>query len=205
MSDKEKKEDVVELATPVKVTKVTLNKEQEARMFKDMAHKTYKEVGYDYGLHLMYPNDDSKLVSVVYGIIKRIKKAPELWGISSDVVEVVQEALDKRSLKKNPKFNSDVAIQEESFKDKLDTMRDTVAEIISKKLKKYNTTKGIDDISIRDLKDLLGMAIDKGRLLRGESTENIIKMSKIDADNLSPEAALQVIMKAREAIVEAKK
>lgn len=185
--------------------KIKLTKEQEAEMFKGLVHKTYKEVGYDQGLHLMYPGNDSKVVSVVYNIIKKIMKAPELWGISYDTLSIVRDSLDKRNIKKNPSLAADVAIAEESFKDKLDTMRDTVAEIISKKLQKYNTKKGIDDISIRDLKDLLAMAIDKGRLLRGESTENIIKLSRIDVDNMSPDEALRVVIKARDVLVESKK
>lgn len=181
-----------------------LTKEQEALMFKALAHKAYREVGHDFGLHHFIP-DDGKLSSFVFNIARRIKKAPSIWGLSEDIVDVVQEAMDKRSVKKNPKIRSDVAIQEESFRDKLDTMRDTVAEIISKKLKKYNTVKGIEGISIRDLKDLLAMAIDKGRLLRGESTENIKKLSPINTDDMSPEEALKVIMKARDAMIEAKK
>ena len=84
-------------------------------------------------------------------------------------------------------------------------MRDTVADIIVRKLKKYNTAKGHEDVQLRDLKDLLAMAIDKGRLLRGESTENLVKLSKIDTDNMSPEDAMKVILKAREILVEGKK
>lgn len=181
-----------------------LTKEKEALMFKALAHKSYREVGHDFGLH-HFINDDSKLTSFVFNIARRIRKAPEVWGLSTDVVDVVQEAMDKRSIKKNPKMKSDLAIQEESFRDKLDTMRDTVAEIITKKLAKYNTAKGIEGISIRDLKDLLGLAIDKGRLLRGESTENIKKMSPINVDDLSADDALKVIMKARDAMIEGKK
>lgn len=188
---------------PVVVARFT--KEKEAEMFKALAHKSYKEVGKDFGLHLVYDNDDARVTSTVFAIARKIRKAPELWGLSKDVIDVVQQAIDKRNVKVNPALKSDIAIAEESFRDKLDTMRDTVAEIITKKLNKYNTTKGIDNVQLRDLKDLLAMAIDKGRLLRGESTENLIKLSKIDTDNMSPEEALKVIMKARDALIEGKK
>ena len=180
-------------------------KEKEAEMFKALAHKSYKEVGKDFGLHLIYPDDDTRITSVVFGIARKIRRAPEVWGLSTDAMQVIQEQIDRRSVKKNPKIKSDIAIMEESFRDKLDTMRDTVAEIITKKLSKYNTVKGIENVHIRDLKDLLGMAIDKGRLLRGESTENLIKMSKLDTDSMSPEEAMKVILKAREVLIEGKK
>lgn len=189
-------------ASPVKVV---LTKDQEALMFKSLAFKTYKEVGYDYGIQFMFPGNDIKVTSYVHRIAEKIKKAPELWGISVDAVEVIQEALDSRSIKNNPGIKSDIALQEESFRDKLDGMRDTVAEIITKKLKKFNTSKGIDNVQLRDLKDLLAMAIDKGRLMRGESTENIKKMSPLNVEDMSPEDALKVVLKARDILIEGKK
>lgn len=185
--------------------KIILTKEQQAEMFKSLAHKTYKQVGYDFGIHLMYPNNDVKVTSFVHQICDKIKKAPEIWGLSQDTVEVIQEALDSRSIKNNPAIRSELALQEESFRDKLDNMRDTVAEIIQRKLKKYNTVKGADNVQLRDLKDMLGMVIDKSRLLRGESTENIIKLSKIDTETLNPEDALKIVMRARDALIEGKK
>lgn len=189
----------------VKPVKVVLTKEQEAMIFKSLAHKTYKEAGYDFGVQYMFPNNDKRVTSFVAEIAKKIKKAPELWEISEDTVEVIQEALDSRSIKKNPHYNSDVALQEESFRDKLDDMRNKVAALIFKKLKKYDKVNGLKDVQLRDLKDLLGMAIDKGRLLRGESTENIKKLSPLNVDSMKPEEALAIIMKAREVLIEGKK
>lgn len=186
---------------PAPAEKPVLTKEQEKQLFMDLAFKSYKQVGMDYGLHYYYKTD-AKVRNVVLAIASKIRKAPELWGISEDAVDVVDEAAASRSIRKNPAIKSMVAIQQESFKDKLDTMRDQVAEMIMMKLDKYNSKKTIEGISIRDLKDLLAVAIDKSRLMRGESTENVVKMSKIDTDNLSPEDALKVIMKARELMIE---
>lgn len=191
--------------TPLPAVKEQFTKEKEAAIFKALAHKSYKEVAKDFGIHLVYPGNDKKITSFIYNIAKKIRKAPELWGIATDTVEVVQEAIDKRSIKKNPGLKGDIAIMEESFRDKLDALRDTAAEILSKKLKKYNTTKGMEDISVRDLKDLLVATIDKSRLLRGESTENIKKLSPLNVEDMSPEEALSVVMKARDAMIEAKK
>lgn len=181
-----------------------LTKEQEAEMFKALAHKSYKQVGLDFGFHFYYKTD-AQVRAAVMNIVRKVRKAPEIYGISKDAVEVVDEAARSRSVKMNPKIRADIAIQNESFKDRLDTMRDKVAEMIMIKLQKYDSKRTIDGISIRDLKDLLATAIDKSRLMRGESTENIIKMSKIDTDAMSPDEALKVVMKAREAMIEARK
>lgn len=180
--------------------RVFLTKEQELELYKSLAYKTFKQAGYDMGLHLMFPDNDKGLVSFVNEKVKKIRRAPELWGLSQEALEVIEESISSRSVRNNPRVRSDIAIQEESFRDKLDTMRDTVAEIITKKLDKYKTSKGMDGVSIRDLKDLLAMTIDKSRLLKGESTENIKRLSPIDVDSMSPEDALKVISKARDAL-----
>lgn len=176
-------------------------KEKETEIFKALAHKSYRDVGKDFGIE----GEDAYITAVVFSIARKIKKAPELWGISQETKDVIQQGMDSRSVKKNPKIKSEVALLEESFRDKLDTIRDTVADIIKKKLNKGNTNKGIDYFKLSELKDLLATAIDKSRLLRGESTENIIKMAKIDVDNLKPEDAMAVIMKARDLLIDNKK
>lgn len=200
INNEEKEEAVVEVKRPP-----TFTKEQEADMFKQLAHKSYKQVGYDNGLQYYYKTDP-QLRTALMNIFRRIRKAPELWGISTDLVEVIDEATASRSIKQNPRLQSEIAIENESFRDKLETMRDTLADIIKKKLDKLMKQKGgIDTVSFRDLKDMLAMTIDKSRLLRGESTENITKISKLDTESLSPDDALKVIMKARDAMIEARK
>ena len=202
MAEEIKEEVKEEAAEPVKVV---LTKEQEVQLFKSLVHKTYKEVGYEYGVHLMFPGNDIAVTSFVHRLADKIKKAPELWGLSEDAVEVIQEALDSRSIKNNPAIRSDMALQEESFRDRLDSMRDKTAELIFKKLKKFNSPKGLEGVQLRDLKDLLVAVIDKSRLLRGESTENIKKLSPLNVEDMSPEDALKVVMKARDILIESKK
>lgn len=185
--------------------KVDLSREQEAQMFKSLTHKSYKEVGHDFGLHHFY-NTEQKVRAAVMNVVRKVKKAPEIYGISQEVVELVSEASASRSIKQNPRIKMEILQQEESFKDKLDGIRDTTAEILKKKLEKANrSSKSIDEISYRDLKDILATTIDKSRLLRGESTERVLHLAKLDTENLTPEEALKVIMKAREALVESKK
>lgn len=182
-----------------------LTKEQEVEMFKSLTHKSYQQVGKDFGFHYYY-DTPVKIRGAVLKIVHRIRKAPELYGISQDVIAVIEEAAASRSIAKNPHIRAQIAIEEDSFKDKLDHMRDTTAEMIQKKLNRANkSSKSLEGISIRDLKDLLSMAIDKSRLLKGESTETIVKLSRIDTDSMSPDEALQVVMKAREALLDARK
>ena len=76
--------------------------------------------------------------------------------------------------------------------------------ILRRKLGKIKTNKELDDISFRDIKDIVAMTIDKTRLYSGQSTENVVQYSKVDP-NLSPQEAMTLLLKAREAIIEQKK
>ena len=181
-----------------------LSKEQEVAIFKSLAHKSMKNVGKDFGFHFYY-DTDQKIVRAIQTVSNKVKKAPELYGISEDVVDIVDEAMSKRSIRKNPLARADMALEAELFRDKLDAVRDKAADMLLMKLSKFDKKTTIDGISIRDLKDVLAMAVDKSRLMKGESTENIVKLSKVDTDNMTPEDALKVIMKAREMIVESNK
>ncbi len=211
MIDEELEEDL-ELDEPEPIEEVKsddkkkplLTKAQELEIFKSLAYKSYKDVGYEYGFQHFY-DSDSNVTGAVYSIARKIRKAPELWGLSQDALEVIDEAIASRSVKNNPRVKSDIAILEESFRDRLDVMRDKVADLIMQKLAEFERKGGLSKVSIRDLKDLLIMAIDKGKLLKDGGVENVVKFAKTDIDNLSPDDALKVIMKARDALVEGKK
>lgn len=198
--------------TPVPSKKGTtpqLTREQEADMYKQLAHKTYKVIGREMGFYDYYETDKQVVARVMY-VVGKVRKAPDLYGISQDAVDVVEAATRSRSFVINPLKRAELRVQkiaeQESFKDKLQSVRDTAAEILLKKLEKLQKGKnGIDDISFRDIKDILGTAIDKTRLLRGESTENVITSSKIDVSKLTPQESLEVIIKAREALMDSKK
>lgn len=211
MIDEELEEDLVsdgpEIKEEVKSDdkkKPLLTKAQELEIFKSLAYKSYKDVGYEYGFQHFY-DSDSNVTGAVFSIARKIRKAPELWGLSQDALEVIDEAIASRSVKNNPRVKSDIAILEESFRDRLDVMRDKVADLIMQKLAEFERKGGLSKVSIRDLKDLLIMAIDKGKLLKDGGVENVVKFAKTDIDNLSPDDALKVIMKARDALVEGRK
>ena len=179
--------------------KMELSKEQELEIFLALKTGSLLEVGKKFGLDKYYGSDD-KVRSTVSYIAGKVKRKPELYGISDGSVRDVVSSTAARTGQ-----NIEVVIDgATSFRDKLDNIRDTAAEILTKKLDTLNTKKGIEGVKLTDIKEILAMAIDKSRLLRGESTENITKMSKIDVDSLKPEDALKMILRAREALMEAK-
>ena len=68
-----------------------------------------------------------------------------------------------------------------------------------------NSPQTAGDIKIKEIADVMAMAIDKYRLVKGESTDNVIHYSKLELDNVSPAEALNLVLKAREAFIDSKK
>lgn len=201
-TEEEKKEEVVD--TSNKVTKPIITKEQELEIYKKLAFKSLKEVGYEYGLQHYYKKD-AQVRTAILNIANRIRRAPELYGITQDVCDVIDEAVSSRSIKQNPSQTFVKEIEQNEFKDKLELVRDRAVEILNKKLEKISKQKDMGDIKLKEIADVLSMAIDKYRLVRGESTDNIIHYSKVDLNNISPEQALQLVLRARDAVIDNKK
>ena len=61
------------------------------------------------------------------------------------------------------------------------------------------------DVKLKEVSDILAMAVDKIRFVKGESTETVVHLSKMSLDDVSPEEAMKLVLKAREALVEGKK
>jgi len=184
--------------------KLNLTKEQEVEIFKALAHKTYLEVANEYGIDSVYENPGAKRI-FVHNIYRRIKKAPDVYGLSKDTIDVVTEAVDSRRIVYNP---TQVFVEEREvneFKDKLEVVRDQVLDLVSKKLEKISKGKNIDTVKLSELSSTLSMVIDKARLVRGESTEHVTHFAKMDLGSVSPEDALKLVLKAREATIESKK
>lgn len=185
------------------LSELKLTKEEEATIFKALVHKTGLELANEYNFGSIYKSDGAKRLAI-HNIVKKITKSPELWDITPQVVELVKEALDARRIVHNPLqvFVKDREVME--FKDKLEVIRDQATQLLSKKLEVLGKGKNIDQIKLSEIANVLSMAIDKLRLVRGESTENIVHFSKLDLDGVSPEKAMELVLKAREKVLESK-
>lgn len=192
------------LRKPIEKKDLRLTKEEEAEIFKGLVHKTGLELANEYDFGRVYQADGAKRLAI-HNIVNKIKKAPELWGISPQVVELVQEAMDARKIVHNPLqvFVKDREVKE--YKDKLEVIRDQATQILSKKLESLGKGKNIESVKLNEIANVVAMSIDKLRLVKGESTENIVHFSKLDLSNTSPEQALALVLKAREAVIESKK
>lgn len=189
---------------PLTKKDLRLTKEEEASIFKGLVHKTGLELANEYDFGRVYKTDGAKRLAI-FNLTRKIKKAPELYGISNEVVELVEEALNDRRIVHNPLqvFVKDREVRE--YKDKLEVIRDQATQLLSKKLEQLGKGKNIETIKLSEIANVVAMSIDKYRLVKGESTENIVHFSKMNLDGIKPEDALALVLKAREALLESKK
>ncbi len=184
-----------------------ISKEMRVAMYKDLTFMTALEVSKKYGIDKLYPTPGSQYICV-YTIAKAISKAPDLFGVSQDVVDIVSESLKLRNpTNKTLGEKKSVELREkDELKDKVQLIAEKTAEALNKKLDKaLKTAKDLEDIPLRELASLLGTAIDKSRLLKGESTEHVMHYAKLDTDSVTPEQAMELILRAREAMIESKR
>lgn len=202
-TNKNKKNTGVVEKKPRSTQKLFLTREQEVEIFKHLVDKTAIEVCALYGIDKILPSPGTQRLTI-YNICKKIKKAPELYGLSQDAIDIVQASIDSRIISK--KSNLVKEREKEEFKDKLEDIRDTAVDILSKKLSLINKNKNtIMEVKLKDISDILAMSIDKIRLTRGESTETVVHLSKMSLQDVTPEQAMDLVLKAREALVESKK
>lgn len=181
-----------------------LTKEEELTIFRGLVHKTGLELANEYNFGDVYNTDGAKRIAI-FNIVRKVKQAPELYGISDGEIQLVQEAIDARKIVHNPLqvFVKDREVKE--YKDKLEVIRDQATQLLSKKLEQLSKGKNVESLKLNEIANVVSMAIDKYRLVKGESTDNIVHFSKIDLSNTTPEEALRLVLKAREALIEGKK
>lgn len=187
------------------VPPMQLTQEQEVQLFRHLAYKSSYETGLDFGFDKYY-KDAKAIRNSVINIYNRIKKNPAKYGIGDDVVTLVQDAMGNRALVRDtnniPKAEKE--IETGDIKASVLGVRDKAWRLIDRKLQRASkSNKKLDQIGLRELGTLAGIAFDKAQVISGQATENIALMGKIEG-NIDPQAALDLVLKMREAAVASK-
>lgn len=178
---------------------------QEAEIAKALAYKSSYEVGLQFGFDKHY-KDSKAIRNSVMNIYRKVKKSPEKYSVSTEVLSVVADAMGHRNILGAKK---EIAVAEKeieggSIRDLVVGVRDKSWRLIDRKLQRASkSNKRLDAVSFRDLGTLAGISFDKSQIITGQATEHIAVMSKIEG-NIKPEDALDMVLKMREANVAAK-
>lgn len=180
-------------------------KEKEVEIFKALASESQYQVGLKFGFDKVYKNSRA-VRNAVTTIYTKVKNNPEEYGISTEVLGLVEGGMKTRALSHvlNQKPMSETGNQSLEIKERIVGIRDKTFHLIDKKLDRVGSSKKrLDAVSFKDLGIIAGIAFDKTQILRGEATENVAVLGKIETD-LSPQAALDLVLKMREKTVEVK-
>ncbi len=149
-----------------------------------------------------------KGMGLVYAIYNKVKEQPAKYGLTDEVVEATIKSVENRKQnfgQLNVKQELDIREVENFARNEMGIVRDKIIKIISMKVDKaLKSKRAREQVSLKDLSQVLATVIDKQRLLTGQSTENVLHFAKINKD-VSPEDALAIVLKARDAIIEHKK
>jgi hypothetical protein len=170
--------------------------EKEVEIFKALAQKSTYQVGLDFGFDKVY-KDARAVRNAVNAIFNKVRNNHETYGVSKDVIEVVEKGMVER---KASVVGVSMREKEETvdIKSLVSGIRDKTFTLIDKKLDRVsNNKKKLDEISFKELGIIAGIAFDKSQILKGEATENIAVLAKIDT-NISPEEAIKLALAARE-------
>lgn len=185
--------------------RLSFTPEEQVTMFKDLAHMSYFDVIEKYKLGDRYKNKGAARLGLV-NIVRKIIKAPDLYGISQEAVDIVKSTLDARNPQKgNSSKNLEIVRERDQLSTSMESLRDKAIELMHEKLDKIKKSKTeLDGVKLKELMDVVSTAIDKTKLIKGESTDHVIHYSKIDVGSINPQEALKLVLKAREALIEQK-
>lgn len=185
--------------------KFHLTDEQMGQLYLSLKTKTFMQASIDIGLGKHYST--GSLVPTSQKIAAMVRLDPAKYGLKPEKLLEVDYAIRERNVRTTSKetaLEKNLAEENQSFKNILEDTRMGLLDIVSRKVKRLGrSNKKIDEANLGTLVTSLAILIDKTQLIRGEATENVAVLAKID-QNISPEAALDMILKMRETNLESK-
>ncbi len=177
--------------------------QKQAEIFKKLAYKSAYQVGLEYGFDKVY-NSTASIRNAVTAIKTRVKNNPDIYGkfgVTKEVYEVVAAASATRNVagvNANKPSIVEQNIDKGDIKALMGSIMNKTFGLIDRKLDMVSKSrKKLDSISFKELGVIGGISFDKSQILKGEATQNIAVMAKIDK-NITPEDALHMVTKMRE-------
>lgn len=183
-----------------------LTPEQEVAIFRSLAFKSALETGLEFGFDKHY-KDNKAVRNAVTVLYQKVRKEPAKYGVGTDVVQLVCDAMAHRSITKATREVSaaEKEIDSGDIKTMLIGVRDKTLRLIDRKLTRAGkSNKRLDAISFRDLGTIAGIAFDKAQIIQGQATEHVALMGKIEG-NIDPEKAIDLVLRMRELNISKKK
>lgn len=179
-----------------------LNDEKKGIIFRMLAEKGLFETGVHFGIDAQYANATA-VKNKVYRIYQEVKKDPNKYFVSPDLCDAITAIVSARGVDKvaQPSLREKQEVQEAKDNDINELImsgRVKAMKIVHRKLDMVGKSrKEIKAANLGQLVTAAAILFDKGQIVSGLATENVAVMAKVDG-NMSPEAALEMVLKMRE-------
>lgn len=188
---------------------LVLSPEKEGAMVRQLAYKTSMEVGLEFGLDKHY-SDLKGVRNKVQNVYRKVMANPDKYGLGPEIIKMIADGLKSRQLGFSPSAKrlepslAEQKIDSRDIKDLATSIRDKSFKLIDRKLDRLsNSKKRLDAISFKELGVIAGISFDKTQILKGEATENIAVLGKIEG-NLTPQEMIKAVLEHREELVASK-
>ena len=177
--------------------------DKKGLLFKMLAQKSLYDTGVELGFDKHY-RDMASVKSAVYRIYQQVRKDPEKYGVNLETAKLVEDVVSSRSIAVTSVNNSPTlreqreALEKADIKELVLTGRQKALKLVHRKLDMIGSSKKrLAEANLSTLAQTFGIIFDKAQIIQGEATENVALLAKIDA-NLTPDQALEAILKLRE-------
>lgn len=200
MTNKSKKE--------IKVSKprIKVPESKTVAAFKMLREKSLFEAAVECGIDKYFDNK-AQIINYMYRSFLKIRSNPEAFAISPDIVEEVEDKMSRRNLYGkdrreliNEEFTNKLAnIKDADVKQIVHLGRNKAAIILDRKMDMLlQSKKALAKENIVSLAKVFGIYFDKAQIINGQATEHIAIMAKGVKDDITPEEALNELIKRRE-------
>ena len=186
-----------------------LNNKQKRELALDLAILTYWQVAMKFGIDKYYKSKRSAIAFVRKTYLD-VKSRPNTFKVPQETLDNVQKALDSRNRKllggeimirpdqtpEKPKEE----FQEFDNKELVALARKGSWILLNRKLQMVaKSPKQLKNTTLAALANVAGITFDKDKIAKGEATERILLLAKID-DGMTKEEKLSLILTQRERI-----
>lgn len=174
-----------------------LSEIQKRQLFKALATKSQVAAGKEFGLDKEYEGN-VRIINAVRGIYNEVSANPEKFGVSTEIVEMVNKGMQERKKNKNsPSLTSEpfsTTVGQDMEKAMVSRVKGKLWNLIERKVDYLGTHSGaFHKESLMSLMKAGGIAFDKAQIDAGQATEHIALIAKVHPDMSSADALVQLL------------
>ena len=179
---------------------MTLTPAKKAGIFRKLAEKSIYETGIHFEFDKIYKSNAS-IRNSVYKIYQEVCQDPAKFSLSQETVDLVVDVVKNRNgvASRVPTVKEQTS-EKIDFKDLAIKGRNKALKLAHAKMDRISSSKKkLDAVSVGELAKVYGIFFDKAQIIRGEATEHVAVLSRNIKDGMTPEEALNMVLKMREA------